>query len=139
MVATGSWILIMSSSDLRHHESTRGIANSRARASSETNNRFSDKALSLSSKQNIPFWLLTFSSHVRESYHVSTASYSPFMLDRKSKTTITWYRASWCATAQPVTQLSDPRSVTARQVSICFLFFSFRFFPMCSVMAAVII
>ena len=47
----------------------------------------------------------------------------PFMLDRKSKTTITWYSASWCAKAQPVTQLSDPRPVTARQVSICFLFF----------------
>jgi len=46
-----------------------------------------------------------------------------FLLDRKSKTTITWYSASWCAKAQPVTQLSDPRPVTARQVSICFLFF----------------
>ena len=46
-----------------------------------------------------------------------------FLLDRKSKTTITWYSASWCAKAQPVTQLFDPCPVTARQVSICFLFF----------------
>ena len=46
-----------------------------------------------------------------------------FLLDRKSKTTITWYSVSWCAKAQPVTQLSDPRPVTAKQVSICFLLF----------------